>query len=228
MPRIIPVPARASIAAIRAALAGARGREIALAFPLGIPCVAGTSEAMRELLVLSRALHKDVVILGGDEHLRAVAVAAGFPAATSVAEWEAATPRPPAMRYPRRNDDAGDHQELPPLSLVSRDDARALCDDPFEPFNELPPEFVLELMARDGAYGAPSADEDREAGIYPDDDATDEDELRAAHERYEERITRAIRHTGGLSLSSPSHPPIAPLPTVQLDPADGGDESSSM
>lgn len=226
MPRIIHVPANASAAAIQATLAGARAREIALSFPLGVPCVAGTREVMRELYACALALHKDVVIVGGDGHLRAAAVAAGFPAATSVAEWEAALPQIPATVHWDRDGDG--HQEPPLLSLVPWQDERSPYDDPFEPFNELPPEFVLELMARDGAYGAPNADDDRGAGLPPDGDAADGDELRAAHERYEERITRAIRHTGGLSLSSPAHPPLALSPDMQSGPMDGGDESSSV
>ena len=178
---------------------------------------------MRGLHVQCLALQKDVVILGGDAHLRAVAVAAGFPAATSLMEWEATQPRLAAVVPPPHNPE--DDWERPLLTLVPFEDERDIPTDPFDPFNEVPPEFVLELMARDGEYGAPDASDEHEAAHASATPA--EDDLLAAHERYEEHITRAIRHTGGLSLSWPTHPPIAPFSAISSDPPEGADGDSS-
>ena len=221
MSHVIRVPADASTSAIQSALAGAHAREIALSFPLGVPCRVGTVEAMRGLHSHCLALQKDVVILGGDEHLRAVAVAAGFPAATSLAEWVAKPPRVAAVTAPLRIwDDAWD---TPPLALVSFEDGEDPRGDPFDPFNDVPPGFVLELMARDGRYGAP--DESDVRPIEPAAEPSAEDTLVAAHERYEEHITRAIRHTGGLSLSRPTQPPVAHFSS--LSPASPSESSGA-
>lgn len=220
MPHVIRVPANASTAAIHSALAGTRARDVALAFPLGAPCRAGTAEAMRSLHSQCRALQKDVVILGGDEHLRAVAVAAGFPAATSLAEWVTTFPRVAAITGPlyTENDTWGALQ----FALVPFEDEQDERGDPFDPFNDVPPGYVLELMARDGKYGAPDDDDD----LFPEsaDEPSIEDTLTAAHERYEEHITRAIRHTGGLSLSRPTQPPVTPFSTF---PSSSPDETGS-
>lgn len=213
MPHVIRVRAHASSAAIHAAVAGARAHDVALAFPLGVPCLAGTAEAMHGLHAQCLALQKDVLILGGDQHLRAAAVAAGFPAATSLAEWEATQPRLDIVTPPVGN--ASANWEQPYLSLVPFADEWDRDRDPFDPFDDMPPNFVLELMARDGVYGAP--DETDIYDVRHEAEPSAEDELLAAHERYEEHITRAIRHTGGLSLAPSSrstHPPIAPHPTV--------------
>ena len=224
MPHIIRMPADASAAAVRLALAGARARDIALVFPLGAPCVAGTSEAMREMYLHALTLQKDVVILGGDGHMRATAVAAGFPAATSLAEWEATQPRLVTIISPSRQPEA--EWDIPQLSIVPPEVERLPTRDPFDPFDDVPPEFVLELMALDGAYGACDTGDQPDTGT--DAEAPDEDELRNAYEQYEEHITRAIRHTGGLVLSGSSHSSISPLPAIQSDPADDGDESRPM
>jgi hypothetical protein len=224
MPHVIHVSAQASIASIQVALAGTRARDIGLAFPLGRPCVAGTDAGMYGLRAHCLALQKNVVILGGDEHLRAVAVASGFPAATSLAEWEAALPRI-AAAPPFWNADA--LWNTPPFSLVPLESERDAAGDPFDPFDEIPPSFVLELMARGGEYGAPDADDEHPLGGKPE--SPPENELLDAHEQYEEHITRAIRHTGGLSLSRPTHPPIAPFPAISpISPeeVDGGDSRS--
>ena len=226
MPHVIRVPALASATAVQTILAGTRADDIALVFPLGIPCLVGTSDAMRGLYAHCRALQKDVVILGGDGHLRAVAVAAGFPAATSLKEWDATLPHLPAIASPSPHSAAD--WNPPQLSLVPFEGESDMDGDPFDPFNDMPPEFVLELMAHDGAYGAPDEDDARDVTYEAEPSA--EDALLAAHERYEEHITRAIRHTGGLSLSSPTHPPIAPLPDISCVSSDdtGGDGSPAL
>lgn len=228
MPRIIRVPADASVAAIHSALAGARAHDVALAFPFGVPCLAGTHDAMRDLHARCSALEKDVVILGGDAHLRAVAVAAGFPAATSLVEWVATQPRIPAIAS--ASPPTSDEWDYPRLSLVAFDENWDSEHDPFDPFDEVPPEFVQDLMARDGAYGAPNGDDGRDAELADETDPSAEDSLLAAHERYEEHITRAIRHTGGLSLSRPTHPPLAPFSALSSEPPEhtGGDGSQSL
>jgi len=227
MPHVIRVRAHASAAAIHAALAGARAHDVALAFPLGVPCLAGTAETMRGLHAQCLALQKDAVILGGDEHLRAVAVAAGFPVATSLAEWEATLPSLAVVAPSLGNASASWDQ--PYLSLVPFADERDRDHDPFDPFDDMPPNFVLELMARDGVYGAP--DETDIYNVRHEAEPSAEDELLAAHERYEEHITRAIRHTGGLALTHTirtTHPPIVPVSAGSPEPpeGDGGGQPS--
>src|SRR5579863_8922884 len=84
----VQMPPDADIARVRAALARLTAQEVALEWPLGAACVLATAGAMRALVEICATLRRDVVIIGGDEALRAHAVAAGFAAATSLAEWE--------------------------------------------------------------------------------------------------------------------------------------------
>src|SRR5579859_4440566 len=79
----------ATLRAIAAAIGRTRGHSIAVIFPSTPPPeLAEGEEALAALRAHADRLGKHVVVVGGDETLRARAVAAGFPVATSLEEWQ--------------------------------------------------------------------------------------------------------------------------------------------
>jgi hypothetical protein len=214
MPHVLRVPSDVTPEAVRSALDGVRASRVALALPPGRPSRLGTSEVMRALHSYALVLGKELVIIGGDEHVRAIAVAAGFAAATSLDEWGETQPQLPAVLA--RSGATGALWELTDLAFVSDDWFAVSLPGALEyPYTDEPPPYVQELLASgmaimDGIDSASvsttdtMADSPSEAheGAFADDLDPDEMEalaLREAHEHYEEHITSAIRESGGVS-----------------------------
>lgn len=212
MPHVLRVPSDVTLEALRSALAGVRAARVAVIFPLGQPCGLGNTETIRELHSYALILSKDVVVVGGDEHLRAVAVAAGFAAATSLEEWEETQPELRAVTV-RGATTRPLSWELTDLALV-RDDWFAVSSPSAldYPYTDEPPSYVKELLAADlteiGDGGSVMVDGADDAAardaVAASEDELDDDErearaLRDAHEHYEESITATIRQSGGVS-----------------------------
>jgi hypothetical protein len=192
MRQILHVRAEAALPAIETAINHARARRLALCFPFGRTSAVADWELLTALAERCRSLGIDVAIFGGDETLRANAVAAGFAVATTLDEWDTGTM--PAVRSVRRGQLANVAESEPPrLSLV--------IDAAADPYDDEPPPYVIELMVSEGMYpdshgdpASPGAD------VIPDEGG---DALLASHEHYEEDITAAIRDTGRLPILPP-------------------------
>lgn len=220
MRQVLHIRAKATLFAIQATISHTRAKRLALAFPLGEQ-TALTADALDLLAGSCRATGTDVAIIGGDEALRASAVAAGFAVATTLDEWETGTmpavraTRPLSLRrVPRERD-----WREPHLRLVGKDeegDELSALDPEWE---DQPPEFVVELMERDGAY--PGADAHPAATPVEDQPEDDEERVRREAEHYEEHMTGQIRRTGG----QPSRPVSGSL---LIPPSrEGGGQSGS-
>lgn len=199
--RVLTVRPDAPLAAVESALARVRDSRVALSFPAHPPASLADERALRLLAALCGGLGKDVLIVGGDDHLRALAVAAGFAVATTLADDE---PRPtrddaefPAAAWEQAEATFAVHRGRVTLPL-------RMDDDVPEDLADEPPDYVRHLVQREGTYRGPR-DEDG-SGVRrmprvtrPLEPLDDDDLLRFENESHEERVTRAIRRTGGLT-----------------------------
>lgn len=214
MRQVLHIRAKASLYAIQATISHTRAKRLALVFPLGV-ATALAADALDQLADSCRSSGTDVAIIGGDEALRAASVAAGFAVATTLDEWETGTM--PAIRSARfhRRDPREREWERPQLRLVAKEEDDEL--DALDPeWEDEPPEFVVELMVKDGVY--PGADAEA-TPVAARDEAPEDDEehVRREAERYEEDMTGQIRRTGG----QPSRPVSGTL-EMPLPPNSGG------
>lgn len=214
----IRVSPSATYDAVLAAIRHTRDEEVAIVFPPGVSsALAGDLET---LYGQCRALGKFVVVIGGDELLRASAVIAGFAAATTVAEWEADHHRAPRLPHlswkPRRGKVTAPLPDLP-IYLVwsaTRNTSEDESGDLYDLVGDDPPEYIADLVAADEVLSPP----DRHTAIatvpLPRDRRTrklaerlrDADEAAAvdrAQQEYEEHLTRTIRVTGVPALEIP-------------------------
>lgn len=183
------LPPEATTEEIEGALIRVRGTFAALVFPAGAACRLAEDEQLRTLRGLCRALGKHVAIIGGDEELRACAVAAGFAAATSLEAWEPAREVPPseALSTARRAEWAtADATFVAERGLHHRETS----------WTADPPDYVLWLLRREGTYPGPREADESAATTAGEDDGSPSDPLLAAHWCYEEHITATIRATG--------------------------------
>lgn len=199
------------------ALARATADEVALVFPLGARCALSNSADLEALYIQCQALGKRVIIIGGDELLRAHAVAAGFAAATSVAEWEtskhkAVRPGQKLLGLRRRVTGALTGAPAPqaaPLRVVPPGSEPAAGNTHlYDLEGEDPPEYVVTLVSADQTLIA-----SRRADTVPTiplqrsrttrrlaetlRDRAEAEALERAHYAYEERVTETIRTSGG-------------------------------
>ncbi len=204
MRHVLHLRAEASLPAIQAAMSHTRAKRIALVFPLGQPPAAASQGLFDTLGLHCRAFGTDVAIIGGDERLRAMAVASGFAVATTLDEWETASH--PAVRPRRaRPQPVDDEWEQSRLSLVGDGEEAAEESDLWD---DEPPDYVIELMEAGGMYpGLRAVRSERlvERGLGDGQSGDGEEALRQAAEHYEASMTDAIRGTGGV-LPSPSPP----------------------
>lgn len=189
---VLQLPATSSLGSVRAALARYESCETLLVFP---PCGAGALahlEALAALRAFCSEQEITAVIVGGDESLRAVAVAAGFGAATSIDAWESREPETSAaFVYP-----SADEWAAADAALVAASAGRS--DDDGAAWHADPPEYVLRLLGDEGGYAGPRDEPTpEEAERLRAADAATDPLLRAYHD-YEERITATIRDTGRL------------------------------
>src|SRR5260370_30033218 len=151
MRQLLHIRAEAALPAIVTAVQRARARRLALSFPVGRTSAVADSELLTALAERCRSLGIDVAIIGGDETLRANAVAAGFAVATTLDEWNTGTmPTVRAARRGQRPDDVP--RALPRLSLIIHDDAAAA-----DPYDDEPPPYVRQLKASQRMYPPPHA-----------------------------------------------------------------------
>jgi hypothetical protein len=214
MLNILRLQASASLASVQQALARTKAPQIALQFPLGLPAAIAKSTLLNSLHAFCEQLGREVAIIGGDETLRAVAVAAGFVAATSVEEWAAAS-RALAAReaepQPHKRRRTGAPPLQPQIALIGDDLTRdAVGHHEFGWEHELPA-YVMRLVEGEGSYTGPHEIPDLPgrsgARVTRPLPALDDDErLRAVSERYEEDITATIRDTGGVTGTLPETP----------------------
>lgn len=193
----------ATLSAIAAAIGRTRARSIAVIFPSTPAPELAKREALPALRAYADTLGKDVVVVGGDEMLRARAVAAGFPVATSLEEWQ-----------------ADEHEAVREWPFTGHGAAESVFVLP-EPAQhtgagvarEELPEYVRRILELGGHYTGPLDAEPARTGKLPritmplpvvEMDVEPADTARLAQERREERITSAIRRTGG-PLLGPDH-----------------------
>lgn len=196
MPYLLRLHSDTPLSAIQAALGRIRPRDIALLFPYGTPvALVGDVDfvALHTLYRYCATLGKDVVIIGGDEALRAAAVATGFAAATSLDAWKGAS----GSRFARPVSAVADEGDAWPvsLSLVSTElDQDADLD--------VLPEYVQRLLGDGQEFTGPrDHDADLEARIARNTHplVDDEDDIASiVSESYEDGITAAIRGTSGI------------------------------
>lgn len=207
MRHILHVRPHESLSAIQGAIGHSRAKRVALVFPFGLSSDIADTQVLDALAAQCQQTGVDVAVIGGDEALRAAAVAAGFAAATTLDEWDTGTM--PAVRAVRSGD-AGHTGNAPedeePRLAVVRDEE----DPDGDTFDDEPPAYVIELMVEDGTYPGPHGEVTAETPD-PEDEVTDTGALRAAHEHYEDHITTTIRGTGQLALP----------PTYEPSPEDG-------
>ena len=192
MLHIVRLDSASRLPAVQSALARVRSRQVGLLFPPEGNAALADGDALTMLRRYCEALGKAAVILGGNAALRAAAVAAGFPAATSVEAWEP-EPRPHVPEH------AGG------VSWDEGDGAYVRVvrpEPPTDTWSDEPPDFVLRLLARSGAYPGPHDDDTlahRAPSTDPLDDLRDDPEaLVRDYERHEEHFTSRIRTTGNL------------------------------
>lgn len=191
------LPAMSSLADVRAALARYESGEARLIFPPSAAAELARLDVLAALRAFCREQEIEAVFIGGDETLRAVAVAAGFAAATSIDAWEASAPETQvAFAQPSAEEWAEADAALVGASTRHPGDSGS-------GWHADPPEYVMRLLGVEGGYGGPRDElTPQEAERLPHDDATDP--LLRAHYDYEERITATIRDTGRLPAWRPS------------------------
>lgn len=212
------------------ALAHVSALEIALVFPLGATCALAEPAELEALRERCDALGVRAIIIGGDETLRARAVAAGFAAATTMEEWDTSSHKAvhPSQRSwgPRvgRRSNAG----LPSAGMRMLGDKRSHDEedvgDLYEPIGEDPPGYVADLIAGDQELSPPRRHAEvptvplrrgratRKLADSLRELARERDALERAHQAYEEQITATIRTSAGMDdataqdLAAPDEP----------------------
>jgi hypothetical protein len=217
--RVLRFTPKATLAEVARSICRTPARRIALVFPLGDRTRFANKGWMDALAALCREHHKDATIVGGDELLRASAVAGGLRAAVTLDDWREAQPERSSRRARARLD-------VPVrLAVIERPENGRTADNREElddPFDVDPPAYVRELLALYGSAGDDMGTTPaRETGYEPIrlrrpfvvaeratsttrhayDHAYDLDSaerLRAISEDDEERLTATIRRTSGL------------------------------
>jgi hypothetical protein len=188
------MPASASLGDVQAALAELAASEAILIFPASGAAALLRQGALAALRTFCRERGLDVIVIGGDEALRAAAVAEGFAAATSLDSWQA------EMSELARNPVAPSAEAW--VEADSALVAKAGDQADSTAWDVDPPSYVLRLLAGEGTYAGPRDEPTPEeaARLSPEDTATDP--LIRAHHEYEERMTTTIRDTGGMAPQS--------------------------
>lgn len=228
--RVFRFSAAATLAEVARTIHRTPARRIALVFPLGARSRLADLGRMHVVDALCRELYKEATIVGGDELLRAYAVASGLRAAMTVEDWRQM--RAPHISWQSRRATA--RRSTPRLTLLpaasastatGRDDGSS-ADGDFDSSDgeTVLPDFVRELLILHGRDGAgadpislrrafadaptvvprPSAMQGAMQGTMPSTIAYDldrDDALRAKWEDDEDRLTRAIRSSSGVGVA---------------------------
>ena len=199
MDDIVRLKPQSTYATVSAALALAKGRRVALAFPVNERTCLHETRMLDALYARCHQLGKVAVIIGGDAWLRAHAVAAGFETATTLEDWGDTAPDLRAAR-PRRLS-----YSTPRLRLVDvppqQDGSATYSDDTAsDPWVIEPPDYVIALRK---AFVSPSPVVRAPVitGSLAEvllDKADDDEDAISASERFEEVITGRILETSGI------------------------------
>jgi len=220
--RVLRFSAQTTLAEVVRAIRRAPALRIALVFPPGVRSRFADTGRMETLVTVCRESHKEATIVGGDELLRACAVACGLRAAVTLDDWRETHPR----RTPRRAQARGSAsrvakattRKLPELVVVPAQAIQAIHEQDGDEASDWldldPPDHIQELLALHGrmlgpletletlagreaiALRRPVAVAPRMATVAYD---LDPDDLpRSLAEDDEERVTATIRQTSGL------------------------------
>jgi hypothetical protein len=193
-------------AAILVALGRLRPREIALIVPLGKPSLLADPIALHQLALFCQHADKAIAIIGGEETLRARAVAAGFVVATSLEDHEQRASQHPLRRLSHQS------WEDSYAQFVARRNSRPSRPRPRDdevPLDE-PPEYVRRLLEElpisPVVHGTPqpAAMQRSRRTTRKLPAVADEDLVREAYESDEDTVTETIRTTGTLGQSTPA------------------------
>ncbi len=198
--RVLTVRPDAPLEAVEAALARVRAPRVALSFPAHPPAWVTDEPALQRLATFCGRLGKDVLVVGGDNHLRALAVAAGFAVATTLDDDES-RPTRDVEGFP-----AEFWEQAEVAFTLQRGRATLplrMDEDVSEELADEPPDYVRRLLRREGTYRGPrdedlSAERRRTRITRPLEPLDDDELLRIENESHEDHVTHAIRRTGGL------------------------------
>jgi hypothetical protein len=212
----IHLEATANGETVRAVVARAPQGELALIFPWGRRCALSDGHQLEALYDLCAARGVLLVIVGGDQQLRAHAVAAGFAAATSIEEWETSKHRairarrePVASRRHGRDDMGWTNPAMRVVAARRREaDER---EDLYTLDGEDPPAYIADLLARERLTqledhaNVPTIplqhglQRGRPTRVLNETirDWEEAEALERMHQLFEERLTETIRRTTG-------------------------------
>ncbi len=195
---VIHLPAVSSLDSVRSALARLESCEALLIFPPGPAPALTRPEPLEALRAFCREQEIDTVFIGGDEALRAMAVAEGFAAATSLDAWEThAAHEDGSLTVPNAEEwSAAD------AALIASGAHRSGGDSGAN-WHADPPAYVLRLLGGEGGYIGPRNEPTPEEAERLTAEAPATDPLLRALHDYEERITATIRDTGRLPVWRP-------------------------
>lgn len=202
MDEIVRIEPHASYASLSAALTLAKGRRVALVFPVGERTCLHDAGALLAFRKRCHLLDKEAVIIGGDAWLRAHSIAAGFQTATTLEDWGETAPEMAAA--PLHRGLAG----MPRLQIVRPGMAYTYTNDGHDDdtWTSEPPAYVIEIRK---TFPVPSPDvrtpvmPNTLSAAAPDEDDEGDDPI-IASERFEEMMTGRILATSGI------HRPNAP------------------
>jgi hypothetical protein len=210
----IHLEATASGETARVAVARAPQGEVALVFPWGQPCTLCDAPQLEALYEVCAARGVLPIIVGGNQQLRAQAVAAGFAAATSLEEWETAKHRAIRARLEavvarRRGREALDPTE-PTMRLVAAGRSAVAeqdAEDLYTLVGEDPPAYVADLLAHERSARVEWHEKEptvplqrgRQTGVLSETlrDRQEAEALERMHQLFEEHLTETIRRTTG-------------------------------
>jgi hypothetical protein len=219
MTHTLAVRPDAPLAAILASLQRLRAREVLLKLPLGKPSLLADDTALHQLALFCQHTDRELAIIGGDETLRARAVAAGFVVATSPEDHEQRA----AQRAVRRH--SNQSWEDAYAQFAARRSARPSRSRPRddEPPLDEPPEYVRRLLEELPALPAAPHTAAMQRGRRTTRKlpaVADEDLVRDAYESDEDSVTETIRTTGKLGQSAhPAHLSLLPRALSDAWPA---------
>ena len=201
---VLPLTAASSLDSVRSALARLESCEALLVFPPGAAPALTQPSSLAALRAFCGEQEIDAVFIGGDEALRAMAVAEGFAAATSIDAWETHITQEAALGTSPPAEEWADADAALAGAGVSRASGG---DDSGARWHADPPAYVLRLLGGAGGYSGPRDEPTpQEAERLLAEDATSaatDPLLRALHD-FEERMTATIRDTGRLPAWQPT------------------------
>ncbi len=192
--QVLRFRAESSYAVINAALTLHPAHILALVFPMSVHADISESGQLDALFMRARTIGKDVTIVGGDTELRALAVAAGFAAASTLDDW-----RREKHAGVQRLDSRGRHKGSDQANLLVLEPEPQDLNGCGGSWIAEPPLHIATLLdAREPqSRVTPPMHKFTDAEL----DARDAEAVLQASERYEDEITTRIRTTSELDVS---------------------------